>query len=544
MDNDLLEAFFEDVRDVLEEWVRLALKLTPQDGASGYTAILRCAHNLKGSAGLIGLGTLHVAMHSIEDALVHLRDQSRAPDQAVVAALLETEKLLQRWVQTLKADPNHTEDTGPLLKRWAAITAGKQNVDASDAAAAAARPVIAPKVNKQKVKSDDSLRVAVSKLDRVIQLAGEISLHHSILERAARENTLNSPTSRGAIDITGKLMQDLQDASLSLRMIPIESLVQKVERVVREAASHLQRKVKFQQQGGQVTLDKLVVEGMYDPLIHIARNAVDHGIEPPEDRILAGKSPEGSISIEAENNASGVSLIFTDDGRGIDGERVFNKAVKMGLIPADAQLSPAAKLQLIFTPGLSTAEKLTEYSGRGVGMDVVAEAVKRMGGRVEIESQIGKGTKILITLPTNLSIVDALVVKINGAQYAVPNADLSEVIDLREFNLQNVNGGLSQVIDLRGKVVPVENINAFLEGAAALKGDSGKPMPGIVVQHRDDWLALAVESVIGQQQIFVRPVMEHLSGITYYGGSTILSDGEPTLILNLPAMAERYFTTH
>lgn len=574
VNKELMDAFFEDARDVLEEWERVSLKLTPKDTVKAYEPILRCAHNLKGSAGMTGLSTLHAQMHHFEDYLVQLRDQGRAPTPNVVAILLEIEKLLRRWIEGLKNNPEHVEDckaTEEKLARLVGAPVKNENPHAEadidhdqdedteeteDAEAGKVKNLAPLTANKaesaaarkadSQAKGGESLRVSVAKLDHLIQLVGEVSLHQAIIDRASREGTMNTPAIRSVIDLKTKLTQDLQDAALSLRMIPVGGLFQKVERVVRETANQLVKQVEFHRKGEEVSLDKLVVEGMLDPLIHIARNAVDHGIESGEDRIKAGKSPIGEITIAAENTAAGVTIIFADDGKGIDGEKVYKKAVDRGLIPADEPMSPAAKLQLIFIPGLSTAEKVTEFSGRGVGMDVVADTVKRMGGRVELESQIGKGTKLMITLPTNLSILDALVIKVNGCQYAIPNQDLAEVVDLREFNIQPVNGGEGHVIDLRGKVVPVEEMGSFLDNPMGIAGKNGngQPRPGIIVHYREDRLALAVDTVVGQQQIFVRPVIGHLAPIGFYGGSTILSDGEPTIILNLPEMARRYFTSH
>jgi chemotaxis protein histidine kinase CheA len=314
--------------------------------------------------------------------------------------------------------------------------------------------------------------------------------------------------------------------------------------VVRETAHQLDKQVQVERVGEEVSLDKLVVDGMLDPLIHIARNAVDHGVEDVVSRVQAGKAPVGRISISAENTAGGVTIVFSDDGRGIDGDKVYAKAIERGLIERDRDLSAEEKLELIFLPGLSTASAVTEVSGRGVGMDVVNDTVKRMGGRVEIQSVQGQGTTMTITLPTNISIIDALIVKIGGAQYALPNQDLMEVVNLTDFNVQPVNGGESQVIDLRGSVVAVEEMAAFLDGGASPTKASDGTRPAILVSYRDQMLALAVESVVGQQQIFVRPMIGHLAPIGFYGGSTILSDGEPTIILNLPEMARRFFTSH
>jgi two-component system chemotaxis sensor kinase CheA len=545
LNQDLLEAFFEDAHDVLQEWEKVTLSLTPADTVKAYEPILRCAHNLKGSAGMTGLGALQAKIHRIEDYLVKIRDLGLGPGPEIVTVFLQIEQMLRRWVEKIKTEPHHVEDTRELEQSLGRL------VDPSGAAKNAREAEHVPlKEKKQKLTAggSESLRVSVGKLDRLIQLVGEISLQQSIVDRAAQDGTLTSASVRAVIDLKTKLTQDLQDAALSLRMIPVAGLFQKIERVVVEAAHGLNKQVNVVRKGDDVSLDKLVVEGMLDPLVHIARNAVDHGIEPIVERVQGGKSPHGEITISAENNAAGVTIHFEDDGRGINAEKVFKKAVDRGLVSASEAISEAGKLNLIFLPGLSTAEEITEYSGRGVGMDVVADTVKKMGGRVELRSVPGKGTRVTVSLPTNLSILDALIVKVDGCHYAVPNQDLAEVVDLREFNVHVVNGGEGQVIDLRGKIVPVENLATFLKTGAnegpLLGPKSAAARPGIVVVNRDELLALEVDAVSGQQQIFVRPLTGHLSPIGFYGGSTILSDGEPAIILNLPEIARLYFTSH
>ncbi len=544
IDHDLLEAFLEDANDVLQEWEKVTLSLSPGDDVKAYEPILRCAHNLKGSAGMTGLSAIQAKVHRIEDYLVQIRDLGLGPGVQVVAVLLQIEQLLRRWVGKIKTHPEHVEDTKALEEALATLVGQKESGAAKNRAESPLADIVAkPSAGAH----SESLRVSVGKLDHLIQLVGEISLQQSIVDRAAHEGTLNSAPVRAVIDLKSKLTQDLQDAALSLRMIPVAGLFQKIERVIFEAAHRLNKQVNVNRVGDDVSLDKLVVEGMLDPLIHIARNAVDHGIEPIVERVQGGKNPHGEITLSAENNAAGVTIHFEDDGRGIDSERVYKKALERNLVDVSENPSESAKLHMVFLPGLSTAEQVTEYSGRGIGMDVVADTVKRMGGRVEIYSTIGKGTRLTVSLPTNLSILDALIVRVNGCQYAIPNQDLSEVIDLREYNVQPVNGGDGYVLDLRGKVVPVENLATFLtEGEPIERAPTGPrvPRPAIVVYFRDQLLAMEVDAVSGQQQIFVRPLTGHLSPIGFYGGSTILSDGEPTIILNLPEMVRLYFTSH
>lgn len=567
---------------MLQQWERFCLALIP--GAPiVFESILRCAHNLKGSAGLVGFMSMHNKLHHIEDYLVRMQKLQIVATDDVVAALLDIEQNIRKWIEIIrqKADLSQEFDSKELEERLSRVIADVENEGATSAAGDGKTPETAghaqdnaevlaktkgeartelnrgvPQRRKSpdddrriEVRADETLRVAASKLDRLIQLVGEISLHQSILVRASMDNALNTPAVRNVIDLKSKLTQDLQDAALSLRMIPVEGLFQRIERMIRETAKREHKQIQVRRLGEEVALDKLIVEGMVEPLIHIARNAIDHGIEKPEERVNKGKVPHGTIQLIAENTSIGVTLIFKDDGRGIDPEKVFKKAVEKGLLDANADISQAAKLQLIFLPGFSTAEQITELSGRGVGMDVVSATVKRMAGQLEVQSDVGKGTTIQIMLPTNLSIIDALIVRVHGALYAIPNRDIQEVIDLRDYNISSIDGDHEQAVDLRGKIVPVALVDLFLsqnkdiEWAEATPERSKVPKPAIVVPLAEDTLLLGIDAVVGQQQIFVRPLMGHLTTITYYSGSTILSDGEPCIILNVSEMARRYFTS-
>lgn len=581
IDAETLSVFIEDAYDVLGQWERFCFDLKPTATSESFVVLMRCAHNLKGSAGLAGFENLHNRLHMIEDYLVRIRDnygKTTIPFTETVATLLEVEQEIRRWIERLKVDPEtEKEISSESIETGLKVLVGDLPSDLLTATSqtttnfdttSARRPMTAesigtdtgtpvPVQRKEAAKVDETLRVSASKLDRLIQLVGEISLNQSILARSATENTLDSKATRTIIDLNSKLVQDLQDAALAIRMIPVEGLFQKIERMVRDTAAKLNKQVHVERYGEDVTLDKLIVESMIEPLVHIARNAIDHGIESMDVRTLKGKAPSGKVKLTAENTSTGVSLIFEDDGKGIDGEIVYKKAVQRGLIDQGQELTPGAKLQLIFMPGLSTAEAVTELSGRGVGMDVVAAEVQRMAGQVEVQSEVGKGTRIHISLPTNLSIVDAIVVRSVGGLYAIPNRDIAEVIDLRDFPPSSVDGDHEQVFDLRSRIIPLAEIETFLTSALVPKSTRettgpnsagpnsviARPRPAMIVRHHEDLLGISVESVIGQQQVFARPLLGHLRPVPYFSGTTILSDGEPCIILNLSEMARRYFTS-
>jgi two-component system, chemotaxis family, sensor kinase CheA len=576
IDAETLSVFIEDAFDVLGQWEKFCFDLKPTDGADAFVVLMRCAHNLKGSAGLAGFDNLHNRMHVIEDYLLRIKDSYGSTEVSfneVVTTLLEVEREIRRWVLRLKDNPlTEREISSESIETALKVLVGDLPADLITSTSEE-RPTPEPAVSNQDLqpiahsetsrrepaKADETLRVSANKIDRLIQLVGEISLNQSILARAAVENSLESRASRTIIDLNSKLVQDLQDATLAVRMIPVEGLFQKIERMVRDTAMKLGKQVTVERYGQDVTLDKLIVESIVEPLIHIARNAIDHGIEDIETRRACGKNVTGLIKLTAENTSTGVSIVFEDDGKGIDGDRVYKKAVEKGLVEAGQELTANGKLQLIFLPGLSTAEKVTELSGRGVGMDVVAAEVQRLAGQIEIQSVVGKGTRMHISLPTNLSIIDAIVVKSVGGLYAVPNRDIVEVIDLRDFPPHSVDGDYEQVFDLRGRIIPLAEVDSFLKTPVVHQSHSlqgprefrvndapliEKPRPCLIVRHHDDLLGLAFDAVIGQQQVFVRPLLGHLSPVTFYSGTTILSDGEPCIILNLSEMARRYFTSN
>jgi two-component system, chemotaxis family, sensor kinase CheA len=386
-------------------------------------------------------------------------------------------------------------------------------------------------------KPDETIRVSLKKLDSVIRLIGELSIQHSIITNAKESESLNSVQAADAINLSHKVIQDLQSETMSLRMQPLEGLFQRMERVARDVARQQNKKINVVLKGTDVELDKTVIEQMKDPLVHILRNAVDHGIELESDRIKSGKFPTATILIEGIQTATNVTIRISDDGQGLNEEKILQKAKEKGLVDASA-VPPSHEIhQMIFWPGFSTAEKVTDVSGRGVGMDVVRQAVNDLSGEIEISSTRHKGTQFDINLPSTLSIMDAIVVLLNKNHYAIPIQDVVEVIDMKTTQVSTTTQK-GRVINLRGKILPVESLQEYLPDQQAAPRAVGHV--ALIARHQHTTVAFEVDRVAGQQSIVVRQLEGSLAKVPGYAGGTILSTGEPSMIIHLPQVVKSY----
>jgi two-component system chemotaxis sensor kinase CheA len=394
------------------------------------------------------------------------------------------------------------------------------------------------------LKIDETIRVSLRKLDGLIRLVGELSIQHSIIRNAKDEGSLTDSHALEAITLAHKVIQDLQGEAMSLRMQPLEGLFQRMERVSRDVARQQNKSLKITLKGTEVELDRTVIEQMKDPLVHILRNAVDHGIEEPAQRKSCGKPETAEIVIEGIQTASNVSIRISDDGRGLDETKILKKALEKGLVSPTASLTKEDVHDLIFMPGFSTAEKLTDVSGRGVGLDVVKRAVDELGGTVQIDSTFGAGTSFLISLPSTLSVLDAIVVGLEKKLYSVPVQDVEEVVDLANAQVETTSKK-GRIINLRGRVIPVEPLSSWLNMETPRPTDEvrGGGNIALVTRHHSLTVAFAVDCIAGQQSIVVRKLEGKLSLVPGFAGGTILSSGEPAMIVHLPQIVKSFAST-
>ncbi|EOG8148221.1 chemotaxis protein CheA [Citrobacter werkmanii] len=378
-----------------------------------------------------------------------------------------------------------------------------------------------------------SIRVAVEKVDQLINLVGELVITQSML--AQRSNELDPVNHGDLITSMGQLQRnarDLQESVMSIRMMPMEYVFSRFPRLVRDLAGKLGKQVELTQVGSSTELDKSLIERIIDPLTHLVRNSLDHGIELPEKRLEAGKSPIGNLTLSAEHQGGNICIEVTDDGAGLNRERILAKAISQGM-PIHENMSDDEVGMLIFAPGFSTAEQVTDVSGRGVGMDVVKRNIQEMGGHVEIQSKQGQGTTIRILLPLTLAILDGMSVRVADEVFILPLNAVMESLQPREEDLHPLAGG-ERVLEVRGEYLPLVELWKVFE----VEGAKTEATQGIVVilQSAGRRYALLVDQLIGQHQVVVKNLESNYRKVPGISAATILGDGSVALIVDVSAL--------
>ncbi|MDS0070006.1 chemotaxis protein CheA, partial [Enterobacter hormaechei] len=378
-----------------------------------------------------------------------------------------------------------------------------------------------------------SIRVAVEKVDQLINLVGELVITQSML--AQRSNELDPVNHGDLITSMGQLQRnarDLQESVMSIRMMPMEYVFSRFPRLVRDLAGKLGKQVELTQVGSSTELDKSLIERIIDPLTHLVRNSLDHGIELPEKRLESGKSPIGNLTLSAEHQGGNICIEVTDDGAGLNRERILAKAVSQGM-PIHENMSDDEVGMLIFAPGFSTAEQVTDVSGRGVGMDVVKRNIQEMGGHVEIQSKQGQGTTIRILLPLTLAILDGMSVRVADEVFILPLNAVMESLQPREEDLHPLAGG-ERVLEVRGEYLPLVELGKVFE----VEGAKTEATQGIVVilQSAGRRYALLVDQLIGQHQVVVKNLESNYRKVPGISAATILGDGSVALIVDVSAL--------
>ncbi len=387
--------------------------------------------------------------------------------------------------------------------------------------------------------TNQSVRIDLRKLDMLIDGVGELVIAQAMLaQRLTNENLAHIEE----LALIETLVRDIQEHAMAFRAQPISSVFGRVPRLLRELGSSTGKHVKLEVAGEMTELDKTVIERLSEPMTHLIRNAVDHGIEPPEERRAAGKDPEGTLSLSAEQKAGRIIIRIADDGRGIDRERVLAKAIANGLVAPEAQLSDDDINQLIFAPGFSTAAQVSNISGRGVGMDVVKQNVKELGGRITIESTPGKGTSFALALPLTLAISDGMIVQVGDQSLVIPLTHVIESLRPTPTDVKGM-GTTAQVLNARGSFVPIIPLG-LLTGA---KEATTNPCEGVLVLVETEGhgrAALLVDTITDQRQFVIKALDAHYRQIDSVAGATILGNGQVALIVDVDFIASSAARTH
>jgi two-component system chemotaxis sensor kinase CheA len=380
-----------------------------------------------------------------------------------------------------------------------------------------------------KARATRNVRIDLRRLDTLMNLIGELVIARGRLEQLA--GAMVEPALDEAVAQASRLITELQDEIMLCRMVPVGQVFDRFPRLVRDAARELGKQIEFMVEGKAIELDRSMLDEIGDPIVHLLRNAIDHGIEMPEDRKVVGKSAIGRLTLSAARERSSVVIRVTDDGRGIDRSRVLDKARELGIIDdSRSELSDEELVRLISRPGFSTARRVTDISGRGVGIDVVHTRVRALGGSVEIRSFPGQGTTVTVRLPLTLAIVRALLTKVNGETYAVPMTHVSETVHLEASALRSVKG--REVMVMREQVLPLVSFRDLVH----LPRQNGARRQVIVLELGDRRAGLVVDELTGQQDIVVKQFDAVRESVSLFSGATILPDGAPALIVDVGSL--------
>lgn len=527
--DDLIQEFIAETRDMLEALSGeiVAWEAAPDDRAR-LDEIFRFVHTVKGNCGFFDLPRLEALSHAAEDVLADVRAGRRAADSRLVSAVLAIIDRIGELVQALQTGDAVAGDNDENL--IVALSEALHQPVEEHAISVGAAP--------EARKSLRSIRLSVELLDRMMSGVSDMVLARNELARRLREAP-NDVAVEAAFDRVSGCIAEMRDAITRTRMQRIDNLFLTLPRMVRDLATELGKQVSLEVDGGDVELDREMLEMIRDPLTHIVRNATDHGIEPPEEREKAGKAPNGVLRVSARQSGNQILIEVADDGRGVDGEKLAAKAVSSGLVTAEQaeRLSPAQKTALIFEAGLSTAREVTAISGRGVGMDVVRANIERIGGIVDVESKLGQGLRLTLRVPLTLTIIPALTVSVDGQSYAIPRSTIEEIVRSRGDSARIENLGGSSIATIRDRRIPL----VALAGVLGVESRAAEHERNMIVLKPagGDVYALAVDAVHDHEELVVKPAAPAVMATGLYAGTTLADDGRPILLLDPSGIAAR-----
>ncbi|MBE6094421.1 MAG: chemotaxis protein CheA [Schwartzia succinivorans] len=459
-------------------------------------------------------------MKSIEDTLLSISEVDTVEMTDAV------EEIKQLEAPAAAAAP--AEAAAPAASNVPATTA-----PTAPAAKSAAPPAKKPAADAKKLKGGQSVRVDIEKLDTLLNLMGELVINKVRLEQIGITHRLTELTE--TLEQMDRVTTDLQTVVMKVRMVPVGQVFNRFPRMVRDLAKELNKELNLTVEGEETELDRTVIDEIGDPIMHLLRNSLDHGLEHPDEREAKGKPRIGEVGLIARHEGNNVVIMVTDDGKGIDADVIRRKAVEKGMISQEEadSLDDADAVRLIFLPGFSTAEQITDVSGRGVGMDVVRSKIETLGGHVDVETKIDEGSVFKIKLPLTLAIIQALLVKVQEEMYAIPLGSIDSTINITQEDIKTVRN--KEVIVLRGQIIPIIRLGDVLNVPRVNEKDNDDIF--VVVVHIGERKAgIVVDNLIGQQEIVIKTLGKLLAGLKVISGATVLGDGRVAMILDVSAL--------
>lgn len=575
-DPALLGEFVTESREHLERAEATLLDLeTNPDNPEGVNLIFRAFHTIKGTSGFLGLTSINTVAHKAETLLDRARKGEIRLAGTYADLALEATDVLKRLIDQVSAgmvdlpaedalrvsallerldSPNGVSDTSVPPLRVGDILVARSVVDRTrieeiarstgpneklgeklvQAGVADAKSVAAALRTQQQIAgpaqaADATLRVSMARLDKLIDMVGELVIAQAMVTQDAAIRDAESQSLSRKLSQSNKITRELQDLTLSMRMVPLKSTFQKMARLVRDVARKNGKEVRFIADGEDTEIDRSMVDAINDPLVHMMRNAVDHGLEPPDERAAAGKSEQGTVVLRAYHAAGKVVIEVQDDGRGIDPAKVLAKAVERGLVEPDRGLSASEIYDLLFLPGFSTAQTVTDVSGRGVGMDVVKKNIEALRGFVDVTSEKGRGSTFTIRLPLTLAIIDGMLLQVGSETYVLPTLNIEQAFRPTAESISTV-AGRGEMVLLRGQLIPVFRLHRLFGVSGAVEDPTRALL--VVIEQEGQRCALLADGLLGQQQVVIKSLGTALGDVQGVSGAAILGDGRVGLILD------------
>jgi two-component system chemotaxis sensor kinase CheA len=556
---------------------------TDKNNMSLMNEIFRLAHNLKGTSRAVGFGDVAEFTHEWENLILKLKEGQIEVTDAIVSLLLECNDHVSVMIRTLNMDLDAKFDSIHIIAKIKDALSGNINLAskveteenfsadeistedilliknfedglegnftenvASEEAPKESPVIVAPIAEKKVIPltpakaekkdgpahkasvEDDSIRVSLSRVEMLNNVVGELVIIQTVLNQ--HRDQIQNGLILKSLSHLAKLSKEIQNISMSLRMVPLKSTLQKMQRIIRDTSKALDKKVTLELIGEETEIDKTVLEHLSDPLVHIVRNAVDHGLETTEGRLKAGKSEDGKVTIKAFHEGNNLVIEIKDDGKGINADIIREKAIEKKVISPNSNLSPDELVNLIFHPGFSTKAEVSEISGRGVGMDVVKTNIEKLSGEVKVITEVGKGSTFKVVLPLTMAIIEAMVTKVEEERYIIPLSQIYESLSPTPDLVHHVNG-VGECLKIRGEVIPLFKISKALQRNVKEKPISEQI--AIIVNDEDKSFAVLVDDILHQQQVVIKKLGVEIKNQKGFMGSSILGDGKPAFILDL-----------